>query len=165
MKARQNPKAFGKKRIKTIALNSLAVIAVAIPLVLVALNIYHQEKADAAKSAATDLPNEAELIDPASVCMATNVYMGANQMAHAHGGDTYYACSNHCIKRLTENSEDRYAIDPVSNNRVNKAAAIICAHPDRSGTIYYFESKENHLAFLEQNASQQKNRPATGSLK
>lgn len=61
------------------------------------------------------------------------------------GDKTYYGCCQMCVRELNENPESRFAIDPVSGEKVNKAEAVIGALPN--GKIRYFESEETMRQF------------------
>ncbi|MBX2956315.1 MAG: hypothetical protein KF846_09170 [Cyclobacteriaceae bacterium] len=145
-----NSKRQKEKRINTL-LNSLGAVALAFPLTWAVVAIYNYEKEDTEikKGYEASLPDTDELIEPNKVCMSTDAFMDGNiQMVVPNLGGTYYACSHQCIAALQSNEGERYAIDPISKKRINKATAFICLHPDKSGKVCYFESKENHLAFI-----------------
>jgi len=145
-----NSKRQKEKRRNTL-LNSLGAVALAIPLTWAVVGIYNYEKEDAEmkKGYEASLTGIEELIEPNRVCMSTDAYMGGNtQLMVPNLDGTFYACSQHCIAALQSNEAERYAIDPVSKNRINKAKAFICLHPDKSGKVCYFESKENHQTFI-----------------
>jgi len=96
-----------------------------------------------------DFPEPNVLIASSKICMSTDWFMGGNaQMAVPNLDGTYFACSQYCSTGLQSNEAERFAIDPISKKRISKATAFICLHPDKSGKVCYFESKENHLAFI-----------------
>ena len=83
------------------------------------------------------------------VCMMNNQDMGKDQIPVPVGDKMYYGCCAGCVKALTENANDiRYAKDPVSGARVDKATAVIGALPDNRA--FYFESEETFDRFAEQ---------------
>lgn len=140
-----------KERRRNILLNALGMLALAIPLTWAVVGIYNYEKEETKMKEVYEasLPGTEELIDPNKVCMSTDSFMGGTaQMAVPGLDDAYYACSQHCIRALQSNEAERYAIDPFSKNRISKAKAFICLHPDKSSKVCYFESKENHQAFI-----------------
>lgn len=61
---------------------------------------------------------------------------------------TYYGCCDNCKTALLSDSTYRYAIDPVSKVRVDKATAVIGALPE--GEVRYFENESNMLKFASQ---------------
>jgi hypothetical protein len=140
-----------KEKRKNIFLNFFGVLALIIPLTWAALGIYkyEEESTNEKKNYEASLPGIEKLIDSNKVCMATDAFMnGHEQIVVPNQEGNFYACSEPCISTLQLSEAERYAIDPVSNNRISKAKAFICLHPDRSGKVCYFETKENHLAFI-----------------
>ena len=79
------------------------------------------------------------------VCMITNSLYDTPQIPVEVNGLTYYGCCMGCKAKLLNDPSTRSAIDPVSGNSVDKAAAIIGA--DSGGSVYYFESLENLQAY------------------
>ncbi len=84
-------------------------------------------------------------IDSKYVCMINNQSFNKEQIPVEIEGKTYYGCCQMCEGKLKSDPGNRIAIDPVSDNEVDKATAIIGAAPD--GTVYYFENEENLKAF------------------
>ena len=62
---------------------------------------------------------------------------------------TYWICCDQCKARLLYNVNTRYAVDPFSKNRINKADAIIIQNPKSNGMVLYFESMDNFLKYKE----------------
>jgi len=89
----------------------------------------------------TILNNELTKVENKYVCMVTNKLFDTPQIPVEIEDKTYYGCCMGCKAKLENYPDTRYAIDPVSNNKVNKATAIIGVTP--SGKILYFESQEN----------------------
>ena len=79
------------------------------------------------------------------VCMQTNKAFDKEQIPVTIDGVVYFGCCNNCNRNLSSQEENRYALDPVSKKRINKADAVVGADADNS--IYYFESVENLKAF------------------
>lgn len=79
------------------------------------------------------------------VCMVTNMLFPRTQIPVAHNGKTYYGCCENCKKTLSEDSNSRTAIDPISGKSIDKASAVIAARDD--GSVVYFESKKTFEAF------------------
>lgn len=86
-----------------------------------------------------------EQVNPKYICMINNTLFKKEQIPVPIDGITYYGCCQMCVKKLNENPESRFAIDPVSGNRVNKAEAVVGATPH--STVYYFESMANLKKF------------------
>jgi len=79
--------------------------------------------------------------DPSQICMVRNHFMGRPQLAVQADGSTYYGCCAGCANRLLQDPQARQAIDPVSNNPVDKAVAVL-AKTSR-GRVLYFENEAN----------------------
>jgi len=86
------------------------------------------------------------LVKPENVCMVNNRYLGVKQIPVEVDGKVYYGCCKMCVGRIKNNESIRYAIDPVSGKKVDKATALILALKD--GRVLYFESRENVERFL-----------------
>ena len=81
------------------------------------------------------------VLDAKKVCMVNNTVFDRDQIPILVGDKTYYGCCEMCKERLAKDPEVRYAADPVSGARVDKASAVIAALPD--GTTLYFENETN----------------------
>jgi YHS domain-containing protein len=75
------------------------------------------------------------------VCMINNQRFNKEQIPVQVEGQTYYGCCDMCKAKLQGDVESRFAVDPVSGKKVDKAKAIIGA--DADGVVYYFESLAN----------------------
>jgi YHS domain-containing protein len=76
------------------------------------------------------------IIDPSTVCMVNDRYMGSAQIPVVVEGRTYYGCCKMCEKRLNEEASVRKASDPISHKEVDKALAVLAK--DNSGAVFYF---------------------------
>lgn len=79
--------------------------------------------------------------DRSKVCMVNNQVFDKTQIPIEVEGKTYYGCCEMCKDRLANDAEARFATDPVSGARVDKATAVIGAQAD--GTTFYFENEAN----------------------
>lgn len=79
--------------------------------------------------------------DASQVCMVNNQFMGRAQIPVQVEGKTYYGCCAMCKTRLEKDASARTAIDPVSQESVDKATAIIGKMPD--GSALYFASRDH----------------------
>jgi len=79
------------------------------------------------------------------VCMVNDEYMSKDQIPVPVGDKVYYGCCQACYGTLQSDESSRYAIDPVSGNRVDKAIAIIGAFPD--GKVLYFENTQTFESY------------------
>lgn len=88
-------------------------------------------------------------VDTPEVCMITNRHMGVAQLAVPIGEKVYYGCCKMCVGTLNKDVKSRYAIDPITSKKVDKATALIGAKKD--GAVIYFENQKNFDAYLKKN--------------
>lgn len=81
-----------------------------------------------------------ELVDNTEVCMVNDRFFGREQIPVLVDGKTYFGCCEGCKKRLAEDESVRYALDPLTNEKVDKATAVVGARPD--GSVLYFASRD-----------------------
>jgi YHS domain-containing protein len=79
------------------------------------------------------------------VCMVNDTHFESYQIPVAVEDKTYYGCCAGCVSTLQNNPDVRYAVDPVSGVKVDKATAIVGGASDKK--VYYFESLENLNAY------------------
>ena len=93
-----------------------------------------------------------ELVANEEVCMRNNSYRAELMPSVSIKNKTYYGCCESCTDYLAKNPEERYALDPISETKVDKALAFIL-HPtgDQITKVYYFSSKENAKVFVNEN--------------
>lgn len=91
--------------------------------------------------------SDLRVVESKYVCMVNNKVLANEQIPVEVNGKTYYGCCAMCKAKLERNSNARTAIDPVSNNPVDKATAVIAARPD--GSVLYFENEGNFNAYSE----------------
>jgi YHS domain-containing protein len=80
-------------------------------------------------------------VEPNKVCMINDASMANEQIPVPIDGKTYYGCCPMCKERLEKDEASRYAIDPVSGKKVDKAKAVIGALP--GAKVLYFENIAN----------------------
>jgi YHS domain-containing protein len=80
-------------------------------------------------------------VESKNVCMINDRSMANEQIAVDVDGKTYYGCCAMCKERLVKDESSRFAIDPVSGSKVDKAKAVIGALP--GAKVLYFESLVN----------------------
>jgi YHS domain-containing protein len=85
--------------------------------------------------------DQVTIIENKYVCMVNDDVYDTPQIPVPIDGKTYYGCCMGCKAKLENDINTRYAIDPISNNQVDKATAII--GQTNSGKVLYFESQEN----------------------
>jgi hypothetical protein len=67
-------------------------------------------------------------------------------------GNTYWACCNKCEARLHNNLNDvRYATDPFSKKKINKADAVVVQNPTKKGRVLFFETYKNYEKYIAEN--------------
>lgn len=150
IKKRASPIRKDKLKLWNVFVNTLAILVFAVAFGWMALSIYSQEKegfeADEQYKAALPKPGEAVRHD--LVCMVNNMYMGSAQIAVPINGKIYYGCCAKCVQDLNADESTRYAVDPLSKKRVDKAKAYILISPDMTGAVIYFESEKNVKEYL-----------------
>lgn len=82
------------------------------------------------------------------VCMVNDAYMGRLQFEVSFEGKIYYGCCDMCKERIPKDESVRYAIDPFSKKKVNKADAYIVLI-GQNGEVVYFENEENYKKLIE----------------
>ncbi len=91
------------------------------------------------------------------VCMINNKLMHAAQIAVPVNDKIYYGCCQGCVKKLTEDASSRFAIDPLSGEKVDKADAFITLLPGSKQDVLYFKTEINAKNYLAKSA-QEKNK-------
>ncbi len=84
------------------------------------------------------------------VCMVNNEYMGKEQLVVEVEGKTYYGCCEMCQERLPKDESVRYAVDPQTGEKVDKATAYIVLAGER-GEVAYFANEKNYKDFQSMN--------------
>jgi YHS domain-containing protein len=138
-----------KTKVYNVFINALAIIAVGGTMLWIGVWIYHDAKENIVieREYQKTLPNLGDSIAHMRVCMASNIYLGSKQIAVPSGGKIYFACSEQCVHQLGIDSI-RYTIDPVSEQKVDKAMSIITLNPDKTGAVIYFESIDTYSRYL-----------------
>lgn len=88
------------------------------------------------------------------VCMINNKSMSTDQIVVQVNNKTYYGCCEACVKALKEDPATRFAIDPLSNEQVDKATAFIIGKPGTKDNVLYFKSKANANEYIKKFAQQ-----------
>ncbi|GAB4242917.1 MAG: hypothetical protein Kow0027_01730 [Saprospiraceae bacterium] len=110
-------------------------------------NLASHAKADEATQLASS-NQKFEIVPNEMVCMVNNRFMGIKQIPIEVEGITYYGCCPECVKKIQENLGGvRYAKDPVSGKKVDKARAVIIKN-NENGMVQYFESEASANRFL-----------------
>ncbi len=92
--------------------------------------------------------SEEEQIPNELVCMVNDAFMGIEQIPVEANGKTYYGCCQMCVSKIRENTDNvRYATDPYSGEKVNKADAFIVIKPGQKTAVLYFDSEGNYNAY------------------
>lgn len=80
------------------------------------------------------------------VNMATNTFEKKAQKSVNIDGKSYFTDGGACEFNLRENASARFAADPLTGKKVDKASAATYA--DASGKVYYFETDANFQGFI-----------------
>jgi YHS domain-containing protein len=102
----------------------------------------------AAEPAKQSQAEQWQKVDNKKVCMVTDMVFPRDQIPVQVGSKTYYGCCENCKATLGKDESVRFATDPVSGKKVDKATAVIGAGPD--GSVAYFESEANLQKFIVQ---------------
>lgn len=94
-------------------------------------------KAQSEKSKETPLTQ----VETKYVCMINNQKFDKEQIAVEVEGQTYYGCCEMCKEKLKNDKASRWATDPVSGKKVDKAKAVIGVNAE--GKAFYFENVDN----------------------
>ena len=150
IKKRAGPNRKHKLKLWNVFVNTLAILVFAGAFGWMALSIYSQEKEifEVDRRYKASLPKSGEAIRHDLVCMVNNMYMGSAQIAVPINGKIYYGCCAKCVQDLNADESTRYAVDPFSKKRVDKAKAYILISPDMTGSVLYFESEKNVKEYL-----------------
>jgi YHS domain-containing protein len=95
----------------------------------------------AALGAVAEEAQKAVRVEPNKVCMINDRSMAMEQIPVEIEKKIYYGCCPMCKERLEKDEASRYAVDPVSGKKVDKAKAVIGALP--GAVVLYFENAEN----------------------
>jgi len=88
-----------------------------------------------------------EQLDNDLICMVNDAYMGTKQIPITVDDKIYYGCCDMCKDKLTNGETFRYAKDPYSGEKVDKATAFIVRKYKDSDEVSYFASEENYNSF------------------
>ena len=135
---------------RTNFVGALVIILFGVAIAWMATSIYSkkEDKPEAAIKDKASVPIAAEAVPHNLVCMINNKYMGSPQIAVPVNDKTYYGCCQNCVKELNESERARFAVDPFSKMKVDKASAFIIINPDTKDEVLYFESALNANKFL-----------------
>lgn len=92
-------------------------------------------------------PQKGEHVPSNLVCMVNDAYMGKQQLEVPFEGKMYYGCCKMCQERIPTDESVRYATDPQTLAKVDKATAYIVLIGD-NGEVAYFENEGNYLKFI-----------------
>ena len=93
------------------------------------------------------------------VCMVDNEYKDSTQLSVELDGKTYFGCCQPCIEYLQSDESIRFALDPLTKQKVNKADAFIAFKNDGSYKIQYFESEINYKKYYNLLKTGNQNKP------
>lgn len=118
----------------------LAAATLATPLMMPSIGV-------SAEAAMQSQPQQAwHKVENKKVCMVTDMVFPRDQIPVKVADKTYYGCCENCKATLGNDEKVRFAVDPVSGKKVDKATAYIVAGPD--GGVVYFENEDNFKKFV-----------------
>ena len=95
-------------------------------------------------------PNKGDKVPNNLACMVNDAYMGKEQLEVPFDGKMYYGCCEMCKERIPTDETVRYALDPQTLSKVDKANAYIVLIGDND-EVAYFENESNYKSFLKEN--------------
>lgn len=98
----------------------------------------------------TNAPQKGDHVESNLVCMVNDAYMGKEQLKVPYNNKIYYGCCEMCQERIPKDEKVRYAIDPQTLKKVDKATAYIVLIGDK-GEVAYFENENSYTKFITQN--------------
>ena len=90
-----------------------------------------------------------EKVEAGKVCMINNRVMAEPQIPVEIENKTYYGCCAGCASKLKNQKGARFSKDPLTGNKVDKAAAYIIS--GLAGEALYFESEKNAKDYVTAN--------------
>ncbi|MBI2413825.1 MAG: TRASH domain-containing protein [Deltaproteobacteria bacterium] len=84
---------------------------------------------------------EVKTLPSRDICMVANRVPGYPTIEVPIDGRTYYVCCKNCEARIRQDPALRYAKDPLTHKKINKADSFIALKDD--GSVAYFESRES----------------------
>ena len=140
-----------KKKWETRLINAFAIVAFGVTFLWIGMSVYNEATSEKKMrdEFIAALPDVTDTIEHKKICMVDDIYQGDYPtLAVRVRNKTYYGCSQKAIRDLTGIDSLREAIDPVSQERVDKSKALIAIHPDRDGKVVYFGSKDTYGTYL-----------------
>jgi hypothetical protein len=132
-------------------INILAIVFVGgalIVIVYMTTQMSGSQSKDTAQYLAS-LPSQRDTISHSKICMVDNIYQGDYPtLSVLLSANTYYGCDAKAIRELSIKEDIRFAIDPITKRKVDKASAVIGLHRKRDGKVLYFESKKTFTQYL-----------------
>jgi hypothetical protein len=148
-KFRPKPKS-GPKKIKwrEVLTTAFAIVSFSATVIFIGYRMYSQETHAPIGGHKVELPSPGIVLEHNKVCMASNVYMGEQQLAVTIAGRQYYSCSSHCTQQLQSRDSVRLVQDPYTKTLLDKSEAIITMSPERARAILYFATEDNMKKYL-----------------
>lgn len=150
-----------KKKWNEIIINVLALVFFAGVFAWMIASIYNEAmtEKEIKDQYLASLPSAQDTIAHSKVCMVDDFFQGDSpSIAVSIDNKTYYGCSGKANHDLATTDSLRFAIDPVSKKKVDKATAIITIHPDKDGKVMYFGSKDTYNNYLDILTKEKKNK-------
>lgn len=88
-------------------------------------------------------------LEAKKVCFVNNQFMGVDQIPVEVDGKTYYGCCQGCVDKIKTNLNNvRFAIDPLTGEKVDKALAYIVKKKPEGIAVLYFANEKNYKAYF-----------------
>lgn len=130
-KAKENKAKLDKESITVLSFFVLVVLGI------IAYNVWDNTPPATWVSLDEQLPNN-------KVCMVNDTYMGVDQIEVPVAGKMYYGCCEMCVEKLNTQESARFATDPFTGEKVDKADAFIVLKSKVTGEVYYFQSAHTY---------------------
>ena len=146
-----------KKRPNDWVMNTIVFVVFGGALILFA---YLSMQVDSKEGIANDnylgsLPAQQDTIAHNKICMVDDIYQGNYPtLLLTLSNRAYYGCSAKATQELATKPDIRKAVDPITKSHIDKATAVIALHPNRDGTVLYFESEKTFNQYLNQQRTQ-----------
>lgn len=87
------------------------------------------------------------------VCMVNDRYFNKDQMPVPVNNKVYYGCCAACVGALQNNTASRYAPDALTQEKVDKATAVIIPKPGTEDGVLYFASATNAIKYMQRSTA------------
>ena len=100
----------------------------------------------------TKIKNQGTGIDKllnSQVCIVNDRFMCKDQIPVPVNDKTYYGCCEGCVAKIKNDSTSRYTSDPLTEEMVDKALAVIIVKPGTKDDVLYFKSETSVKKYID----------------